>query len=221
MNNLRPKTIQLIKEQHEYLRINNVGIFPISDNKVTIQTPSIIIRLEEDKFEINKVLYDLVPAKLHDKLLIQPPEGFHLSLDWFPAEQYNQEIANQLIPKLDTIAKNLKIFIGHLVLPIAGSHSIWAGVDIQTSNTLFPLRQVVAQAMSNLGLTSKTNPDRYDLFHVSLARYVKPLNLEEKEQLISIKPISFNVNINNLEFALTDKFANPKQSKTLKHWKFS
>ena len=164
----------------------------------------------------SNVLVENIPQNLRSKLLFQPAEGFHFTIQWSPEEYLTKIDIETLLSELKNILNNFSPINGNLFAPFFGRAGLFGMLKTETDLEIPKIRSKVHQLWKKFGLPPGLNLKDYDLAYISLVRYLGKFNQDEIKQFkdISLKKIS-NVILSEARVVLNDKIMNTNKTKIL------
>lgn len=196
----------------EQIRKHNVAVTTPHD--LQSQNLSVVLRLQKDcALQIYSDLQQDIPSDILEKIIAQPYEGYHFTLQWTPSISPDKE------QKLSSRLKELNFDIptsGTMVHPVLGKAGILGIVDDQTAKILEELRSKIYEVFTSLNISAGLLPDFFPLGYVSLSRYSAPFTDMDFEALKAIEAKSKNpIQFESILLGKIDKFITLERSEII------
>jgi hypothetical protein len=204
-----PKKWQHLLDEEYYQKIKetNVRVFDKTtvDDLVAI---SLIVRIpKEVQYEIYTTLQKIVPESIKPKIIFQPKEGYHLTIQWAPnTEQlkFDEDFDFYIV---DILSKYLPLK-GDLYYPFFGPAGLGGILKTKEDNEFKGLRIEATELWKKLGMTVGYK-DNFALAFASFTRYLDTFTDEEKELLKNIPAQKVAVELSKASLVLNNKFVTP------------
>ncbi len=192
---------------------NNVDV--TSSENLYSQTLSLVLRVNNEYGKtINSNLRKHLPTELSDKIIIQPSEGYHFTLQWT-----SEELLDDLQEKLLSAIKEVKIHVpssSTLVYPVVGKAGILGIVDDSTAQQLEQLRQNFYDIFTSMGVAIGMPPKFFPLGYISLSRYNSPFSDQDFSMLKSLEAKSAEpIQFESILLGRMDKFLTSQHSEII------
>lgn len=209
----------LLDEYSKTIEHTNVQVFdPSTINKLI--AISLITKLPTAvSQQIHHTLQQQIPKQFQPKILFQPPEGFHFTIQWTSNEDlFKIDTAQFEYQIVDLFMKYFPI-IGDLYYPFFGPAGLGGILKTKTDVEFKNLRTEVLPIWNSFGLTQGYSAN-LALAYVSFSRYIDTFTKEESQLLMNLPTqIIKNVSLDNLLLVLNNKFVTSDVSVVLSEFK--
>jgi hypothetical protein len=204
-----PKSWQrLLEEHHSDIESGNLALYNPADSKNQTRTLGVVFKVADETSEsIAKLLHDKVPTTLKDKIIFQPANGFHFTIQWAPEEYLNKVNVDLLWERIQQSLTPYSVIQGDLSFPFVGRAGLFGLLDTKTNDDMLSIRQAVHKIWEAFNLPTGLNPKDYDLAYISTARYMTSFTQAEIAELMTIKPeVIEGVKLDEVRLVINDKF---------------
>lgn len=204
---------QKLTEELAFVRKN--GFYLTNPAQIQKQPKTLSVLLQPTK-EYRRKLFefvrDAVPAELRSKIILQPYEGYHVSVQW--SKEFTNTKVAIFCKNIDKVAKTLPLVKTHVfgLYPSDNNFFFVLKTDVNVSE----IRSQVSKVMEQNNAIPKL-PGNLSIIWMSVARIVKPFTKEEIELSISKlgKKQFIDMYLSQLVVAKSDPFFDRKHSEIL------
>lgn len=209
--------LRLFEEHKPNIGSGNFVLYHPDDERNKKRTLAVVFKVSDiNSDKISDILDKTIPATKKEKLLFQPRQGFHFTIQWAPEECLSQINLSEYLPKIKKTLNKFPPIKGSLYLPFSGSAGLYGLLKTKSDDEMLKIRKDIHLLWKEMGLTTGLNPKKYDLMYISLVRYLPSFNQNDYKKLkeIPIKIIP-NITLNEVRIVLNDKFMTPEKTQIL------
>lgn len=203
-----------LQEEMDFVRKNGFFLTNPEEARNKPKSLSVLAIPNHDSIgEIHNFVVESIPENLKSKLYVQPPEGYHISLQW------SREYSNCNMEKL--IESTKKIFTNQppITVDIMGlypSDNNLFVIPVNPSLNIFETRTKLVTSFSECGAKPRLAPKLSTLW-ISVVRITKQLSESQIEQTITDLPkkVFPKISFNKVHITLNDSFFTPEVSEIL------
>lgn len=207
---------KLLREHWQQIVLKNVDVFDVKEEPKRNLGLVFKVPLNTSR-KIKNVLDEIIPESLKGRILFQPFQGYHFTIQW-SSEEYHRKINMALLKKeLMEIFSELSPIEGQILFPYFGKMGLLGIFKTKRDRELLVIRQRVYQIWQDLGLPLGFPQKYYDLAYLSLSRYAGKFTKAERESLRNLPKQEIpEVRLTKTILVLNDKFMTPENTEVLK-----
>lgn len=203
-----------MKHRH-LIKTGNFTIYNSEKNKK--RTLGIVLKVPaRTSKQIKNALLKNIPLEVRSKILFQPPEGYHFTLQWTPERYLRSMDVNIFTQKLRDLLQHYYPMEGNLYLPYFGSTGLYGIFKTKPDNGVLQMRQDIHKLWGQFRLPTGSNSQNYDLMYISVARYIERFSPGEVEKLGKLYAYEIpNIILNEVSVVVNDKFMTSENTKII------
>ncbi|KKU63401.1 hypothetical protein A2701_00025 [Candidatus Amesbacteria bacterium RIFCSPHIGHO2_01_FULL_47_34] len=210
---LPPEWEGKLVEEMAFVRENGFYLFDPETLQSTPKSLSILLTADEEwRDTLGEFVKRAIPSDLKDKIYFQPPEGYHVSLQW--SKEFPQEELRDLTAELEDYFRNIdKILITlYGLYPSDNNFQLVGGA----SEIIRNFRAELTTIYEKHGAKPKLARDN-GMTWISAARILQPFSKSEIEQAIQEtgKEIFTDVSFSTAVLTLNDAMFSSQNSEIL------
>lgn len=156
-----------------------------------------------------------LPIDYVSSLILQPYEGYHISLQWSPKETLKNINVKELVDNIKSSITIDRPISGTIHFPYLSSRSL-LGWYVDNNSSLALIRNKLNDVWCNYGLERGITGLKSNFYWVSLIRFKKYLSDREIRPFKDIKGKTLeDIHIKSLEIVYNDPFFSPDKSEIL------
>jgi hypothetical protein len=210
--------LRSFEEHKPNIDSGNFVLYNPDDERNKKRTLAVVFKVSNtDSDKISDILNKTIPAIEKEKLLFQPRQGRHFTIQWAPEEFLSQINLAEFLPNIKNILSKFPPIRGSLHLPFSGNFGLYGILKTKSNDEMSIIRKEINLLWKEIGLpTGQSSKKSYDSAYTSLVRYLQPFNQNDYKKLKKI-PIEIIPNITLVEvwIVLNDKFMTPKKTQIL------
>lgn len=208
---------KLLDDHWSQIKPGNVVEFDTYKPAQKTRSLSLVFKISsETSQKIRNSLDEIVPDSLKKRILFQPWQGYHLTVQWAPGEEIKNKSLNQFVKELERIFLKVPPIEGEIFFPFFGAVGLIGFLKTKTDREFLEIRDKVNKIWASFGLSlgAKKHLEKYPgLAYLSLSRYTGGFSLKEKHLLKNLptnRPQS--VCFKEALLVLNDKFMTPENT---------
>jgi len=205
---------KLLKDHWKQIESDNVVEFNAYKLSQETRTLGLVFKVPPKAGQkIRNSLDEIVPDSLRGRILFQPWQGYHFTVQWSPKEKVKDKNLDQIIKGLESLLSEFPPIKGEIVFPFLG---LLGFLKTKDNREFSEIRNEVNKLWSSFGLSlgAKKYLEKYPgLAYLSLSRYTGSFGCEEKQLLKNFptdQPQS--VCFKEALLVINDKFMKPENT---------
>lgn len=217
---LLPSWDALLKEHWEQIKTSNVVRPDSYKPSQNTRTLGLLFKIPpESSQKIKDRLDKTIPNPLKKKILLQPWQGYHLTVQWSPERETTKIKMGQFTKTLESYFSKISPIRAKIVFPFFGVVGLLGLLKTEKNREFLEIRKRANEVWKSFGLTlgAQGYLEKYpDLAYLSLSRYIDIFNSREKNLLKNLQVSQVkNVYFDEALLVLNDKFMTPEKTEIL------